>query len=317
VLVLSNLAALTPEQNAAVERFLADGGGVLAAFGDRADAAALNRSAYRGGRGWLPARLVEVVGTDGDPTAGPRPRSTAFEHAAVRVFRDELTGGLHTAYFPRHWKLEPDPALPRGEILGTLTTGDPFLIGKTVGAGRVIAAAVPLDNGWRTNLTGLPDFVRLAHELAYYLAAGLESTANVAPGEPIVFRPRDDEPAAAVTVLPPDGVAKVVPVREWPAVFDSTRDPGPYKLTTGRGQVRFYAVRHDPREADLTPADAGDRMRVAQSFGPLDYVATPEDLLQRRGRGPATSEFGGMLLFGVLALLAAELWYTRKLANRG
>ena len=317
VLVLANLAAPTAEQNAAVERFLADGGGVLATFGDRAEPAEWNRTTYRDGRGWLPARLAQVITTDGDPTAAPKPRPTAFAHPAVRAFRDELPGGLHTAYFPRYWRLEPEPGLGTAAVLGALTTGDPLLVGKHVGSGRVLMSAVPLDNTWRTNLVGLPDFVRLAHELAYALAAGSEAGANLAAGEPIVFRPHDDEPPSSVTIVPPNGLAKVVPVRTWPAVFEATHDPGPYRLTTGSGKVHHYAVWADPREADLTPADDADQAKVAQLLGRVEVVSDLTELRERRGRGPVTHEIDGLVLFAVLALLATELWYTRRLTAKG
>ena len=35
------------------------------------------------------------------------------------------------------------------------------------------------------------------------------------------------------------------------------------------------------------------------------------------GPGPVSREFGGLLFFAVLALLAGELWYTRRLVARG
>ncbi|MDB5307061.1 MAG: hypothetical protein JWO38_1263 [Gemmataceae bacterium] len=316
VLILANVATLSPEQLAAVERFLADGGGLLVAPGDRVEGDRWNRVAYRNGRGWLPARFVEVVGNELDPLSAQNPRTSAFEHPAVRTFRTELAGGLHTARFPRYWRLEPDPALPPSAILGPMANGDPFLVEKPIGGGRVVLAAVPLDNSWRTNLITLPDFVRLSHELVYYLAGTTGSVLNLAPGELIVFRPRDGEPPAPVTVSRPDGTSTVIPVRAWPAMFEGTRDPGAYKLTTGNGRVRYFAVRPDPREADLTPADEADRAKVAQLLGRVEYVSTPDDLRARRGRGPVTQEFGGLVLVAVLALLAAELWYSRKLARR-
>ena len=309
VLVLANVATLTAEQSGIVERFLTEGGGVLVTAGDRTDAAAWNRVARR----WLPARLAAVVSSDGDPTAGPKPRTASIEHPALRAFRDDLPGGLHTAYFPQHWRLEPDPTPPRAEVMLSLSDRDPLFVGKAVGRGRVVVSAVPLDRSWRTNLVGLPDYVRLAHELAYSLAGTADTPANLAPGEPIVFRPRDDEPAAAVTVVPPGGVSRVVPLKAWPLTFDATHDPGVYRVTSGAGTVRYFAVRADPREADLTRADATDVAKLAATLGNVEFVESADDLTSRRGRGAVAQEFGGLVLLGVLALLATELWYTRRL----
>jgi hypothetical protein len=313
VLVLADVARLTPEQDRAVDQFLADGGGVLLAPGDRTDPAAWNRDVHRGGRGWPPARLVEVIGTEAAPA---RPRTAGFDHPAVRGFRDDLPGGLHTATFPRYWRLEPDPSLPPSAVLGRLTTGDPFLVEKRVGKGRAIVSAVPLDNTWGANLVALPDFVRLAHELAYHLAGARGAEANLAPGEPILFRPPEPEPPSPVTVQTPDGATTVLPVRAWPAVYEATRDPGVYRLTTAAGRVGYAVVRTDPREFDLTPGDEADRQAVAGLLGMVGYVDTPDELDDRRGRGPVTWELAWPMLLVVLALFAAELWYTRRLAAR-
>jgi hypothetical protein len=40
-----------------------------------------------------------------------------------------------------------------------------------------------------------------------------------------------------------------------------------------------------------------------------------DELQSRRGRGPVTRDLTGLLLVLVLALLAAEVWYTRRLTT--
>jgi hypothetical protein len=304
VLVLANLAKVTAEQAAAVERFLAGGGGVLVAPGDRCDPAEWNRV------DWLPGRLAEVIGADANPA---RPDTRAFQHPAVEAFREDLPGGLQTARFPRYWRIESGPG--GSIVLGPLTTGDPFLVERPHGRGRVAMTAVPLDHGWGTNLIGLPDFVRLAHELTYHLAQTRAAEANLTPGRPFAFRPRGDEPPAPVTVRTPDGNSVVVPVRAWPAVFDRTRDPGAYRLTTADGAVADFVVRPDPRESDLTPTTAADQQRVAERLSGVEAVDSLDELRDRRGRGAVSRDVTGLVLFGVLVLLATEAWYTRWLAR--
>ena len=310
-LILANVATITAEQSLAIERFLNDGGGVLVAPGDRTDAIDWNRTVLRNGRGWLPARFAEIAGSEAALDTAPKPKTAGFEHPAVRTFRDELPGGLHAAYFPRYWKLEPEPSA----ILGRLTNDEPFLVEKAVARGRAILAAVPFDNTWRTNLTRLPDFVRLAHELVYYLSGSI-GASNLAPGEPIVYRPPNDEPPGSVTVSRPDGISVAIPMKAWSAIFEGTRDPGAYILTTASGRTQYFAVQADPREADLTPSDGADREKLNHFLGVVESVSRPGELRSRRGRGPVSREFGGLLLVVVLALLAGELWYTRRLVAR-
>src|SRR5207237_634411 len=106
VVAFSNVAKYTKEQTEATEKFLTDGGSVLLALGDRCDAAAYNRTAFRGGQGWLPARLVDVVGTTERIDDAPRPQPASFAHPMMEVFKEPLPGGLHTAYFPKRWKVD-------------------------------------------------------------------------------------------------------------------------------------------------------------------------------------------------------------------
>jgi len=319
VVVFANVAKFTREQSDAVEKYLTDGGSVLVAAGDRCDAAAYNRVAFRAGQGWLPARLVDVVGSAESLADAPRPQPASFTHPMTEVFKDPLPGGLHTAYFPRRWKLDTTAGVngATGSAVTVLTTGDPLLVERGVGRGRALLAAVPLDNTWRTNFHTLPDFVRFAHEAVYYLAGARAAERNLAPGQPIIFTPRPDEPPAGVTVQPPDAAAKLVPAKRWPLVYPGTREPGAYKLGTAGGRSFYYAVRSDPLESVLTPAGDDDRKKVADVVKKLEYVTRPDEIEARRGAGPQTREVWWVLLVLVMALLAGEIFYTRKLSQRG
>src|SRR5262249_7955834 len=73
VAVLSNVARLTPAQEAAVGRFVSDGGGVLVTLGDRVDSRHYNDFLYRGGRGWLPAAVDEPAGDANDTARAAQP----------------------------------------------------------------------------------------------------------------------------------------------------------------------------------------------------------------------------------------------------
>ena len=176
-----------------------------------------------------------------------------------------------------------------GTAVGLFTTRDPFLVERAFGRGRVVLAAVPLDNSWRTNLVRLPDFVRLAHELMYYLAGTRTAERNLVPGLPIVFTPRPDEPPGPVTVVNPDGRSRTVAVTTWPAVIDGTTDPGRVQADhPGRaGGVLRRAERLAGGGADAVrggrPEAGGGRGRWADvcEFAGRDH---------REGRRPAGDE---------------------------
>src|SRR4051812_3660731 len=264
VLVLMNVPTIRADQGQAIEAFLTAGGGVLVALGNRAEAASYNDEHFRDGRGWLPARLVDPVGDEGDLDKAARVVVASLESPALELFRTEDAGTLAgSAYFPRHWKLDPK-ADAGGVPIALLTDRMPLFVEKLFGKGRVILSAVPLDNGWRTNLTDLGDYVRLAHELVYYLAASRGGDVNLEARQPIVFRPSDGELPGPVTVQPPEGAARRVAVKEWPLVYEDTRDTGVYRLTTDTGKVQYYVVQPDGGESNLTPCNDEDRAAVAR-----------------------------------------------------
>src|SRR5205823_5667110 len=73
VLILSDVPRLTPPQQEAIVQFLAAGGGVLVTLGDRAEAQHYNDQLFRGGQGWLPARLDDLLGNETDVAHAPSP----------------------------------------------------------------------------------------------------------------------------------------------------------------------------------------------------------------------------------------------------
>ncbi|MCU0706545.1 MAG: VWA domain-containing protein [Fimbriiglobus sp.] len=319
VVVLFNVEKLSSTQQTKIEKYLADGGSVLVTAGDRTDAANWNRVAFRGGQGFLPARLIEPVGDESDPANAPRVITTSLAHPALEIFKEPLPGGLHTAYFPRRWKV--DLAAGANGTTGTtaamFSTREPLLVERSFGRGRVMLATHPLDNSWKTNLVRLPDFVRLAHELLYSLAGTRTAERNLNPNQPIVFTPRPAEPVGPVAVVGPDGRTRTLNPENWPVVAEGTGEPGPYKLTSPGGRVVYFAVRNDSREAVLTPTGDDDKRRVAEVVGGMQYEDDMGQIASHGGGSPVSAELWWPLLMLVIAFLALEVVYTRKLTDRG
>ncbi|HZT82721.1 MAG TPA: BatA domain-containing protein, partial [Gemmataceae bacterium] len=208
VLILSNVARLSEAQQEAVGNFLAGGGGVLVTLGERVEARHYNDELYRGGQGWLPARLEDLAGDLDHPEKAAAPLTSSLFHPAVELFRDVPVGGLGEVRFPRWWKVTTPGRNSGGVPIALLNSTDPLLVEKPYRNGRVILAAVPLDRSWRTNLTDLPAFVPLAHELAYYLGGVRAAEHNLQPGQPIRYRPDSEEGIDALTLQAPQGEPK-------------------------------------------------------------------------------------------------------------
>lgn len=315
VLVFSDVPRLTQPQADAVDAFLSAGGGVLWTLGERSDAAYANGSLFRDGAGWLPAGLAEPVGSPADLKGAVQLRPGSLNHPALEAFREPGPGGLLSAYFPRHWKVRLRDGTPAVPIAGFLD-GDPLLVERPFGRGRVILSTVALDSSWRTNLADLGDFPRLAHELGFYLAGGRSPALNLEPGRPLVFRPSGDEPPGQVTIAPPEGPTRGVVATEWPLTDENTRDPGVYTVGTARGQTAYYVVQPDARESELIPLNDTDRQRLEKPLPTLKVLAAGDAVFAADDEPAEERELWWLLMAGVVGLMLTELWFTRSIALR-
>ena len=317
VLVLMNVPRVSPEQGLAIEAFLTAGGGVLVTLGPRADGTHYNAEHFRDGRGWLPARLIEPIGNENDLDKAVRPVASSLEGSVLELFKSDDPGTFAgSGYFPQHWKLETK-AEAGGVPIAMLTDRTPLFVERSFGKGRVILTAVPLDHGWRTNLTDLGDYVRLTHELVYYLAAARGGDVNLEARQPIVFRPGDGERPGPVTVQPPEGPPQRIEVTEWPLTFDDTRETGVYKLTTDTGRSQYYVVQPDGGESVLAPCREDDLVAVQRYLRTAEYIRTPADVVARSANPETQVELWWLLLVLVIGLLAFEVWVTKRIAGAG
>ncbi|HZT83367.1 MAG TPA: hypothetical protein VFA26_24260, partial [Gemmataceae bacterium] len=217
------------------------------------------------------------------------------------------------ARFPRWWKLTPPAQGAAATTAARLDSLDPFLVEKPYGKGRVILCAVPLDDSWGTNLhREVLEFPLLAHELVYYLAGARVVEHNLLPGQPLVYQPQGDEEFSTAVLQPPHGEARRIDVKEWPLVWEDTREPGVYMLTTPGGRTVYYVVQPDPRETeDLSLCSDEDRGKVAELI-PLSYVDDADAILGGPGK---RQELWWVFLLVVVGFLCAEVWMTRRIVK--
>jgi hypothetical protein len=314
VVVLHNIAELRIEQSKALEMFLNNGGGVLMTLGPRVNGRLYNDELFRDGHNWMPARLLEAIGDENDLEHAVRPVGSTLEHPALEMFKKEQPGGFSTVKFPRYWKLEPGP---ESSVIAGLSNRAPLFIEKSVGKGRMILSAVPLDNSWRTDLHTNWEFVVLSHELIYYLASARGSDVNLLARQPIIYHPLG-EPPIGITLEPPEDKPRRLDVKAWPLIYDDTAETGVYKLVTDTGKTRYYVVQPDSAESNLAACTDAERQAVARMF-PRDHLRNENDrskIVTSFRQADAKVDLWKLFLVLMLVLLTGEVLMTRRLVRK-
>jgi hypothetical protein len=310
VLVLMDVHRLTVEQSAGVERFLDAGGGVLVTLGERADAGQYSRELFRAGRGWLPAGVGDMAGP-GDPLKSLSPLTENLQHPALELFKNAGPGTLSDARMPRWRMLTP---APNSATIARLEGEIPWLVEGSRGTGRIIVSAIPLDDSDRTNLVELPAFAPLMHELIAYLAASrtVETVINV--GQPFVWALPKSFSAEGWTVVDPLGQSQSASLSDGRITIRDTFETGPYELKNANAATRFFVVRGDAKERDLTPMSDADRDRLENLWPGIRWDVDPSQAVAGAPSAAARTELGWIAFCGMIGLLCLELWMTRRRA---
>jgi von Willebrand factor type A domain/Aerotolerance regulator N-terminal len=321
VVVLANVGRLGPELSAAVAAFVESGGGLLIAPGDKTDADALNDRVARDGKGWLPARIGAIKGDLAKKVAVAHPAPRTFDGPALGPLGKGDAPALAEADLFAYRVLEPAPG---SSVTARLDTGDPWVVERPFGKGKVALLASSIDAEGGT-LPVNPDFVPWAHELIAHLASGAEGPRSIKPGEPLEF-PLDPIPpldVKSLTLTTPSGEQVELPVLRSGASarvrYLETSEPGIYRLGLAKppGSTAYAAVAGDDREADPSPLETAETEALSQGW-PLTFDADPNRLANRvlladRAR---RNEVWHALILAALGALCLEVWLTRGMARR-
>jgi hypothetical protein len=320
VLVLANVRQLSDTQLRAVDQFVRAGGGLLILPGDQCNTDWYNRALYADGNGMLPVNFVSLAGSLKESAAPARIAAEHFDHPALDLFNDPRNGNLAEGEIRLWFKLGAPPSEPDSGValLARLDSGDPFLVEKRVGEGRVIVCATAGDADW-SDLPTRQFYLPLAQRLVTHLASTALPPRNVEVGHPLAaFFARNDASKKA-TVTDPAGTRHELPLlaqgQRSIAEFRHTDRPGLYLLNGPDGSLAHFVVRASREESDLTPLSEGELADAANELGATLVRSWSEyralDRQRRFGR-----ELWKPLLWGVLALVAAELilqqWFARR-----
>jgi hypothetical protein len=318
VVVLANVATLSEASLAALEQFVDQGGGLLVFTGDRCDPAWWNGAFAK----LAPLPLGVRAGEPGDTSPTMGVLGQRFEHPALEMFNDPRNGSLSDFALKAWYRFKSPEVTGKPNdpvVMARLGNGDPFLVEKPFGKGRVIACATALDSDW-SNLPARPAYLPVVQRLCTALASTVNPPRNLRVGEPLTFFvPLANVGKTAVLTLPDASTVEVtVATRGDHGVIEypQTRRPGLYTLVPSDGIPIHCVVNVDRAESDPERLTDSEIQKLAKSHG-LQLVNSAEgfkalDKVQRYGR-----ELWQWALIGLLAMLFLELLLQQKFARRG
>ena len=319
--VLANVGQLAATDIDKLEEFVRRGGGLLIAPGDRVNPQIYNATLFRKGEGLLPAEMLKLEGDPKQRDTGVSIHLSGLTHETLKLLSDPEKSDLNQALIHAYLKLAAPTAGSGASVVLRLANGDPMLVEKDFGRGRIVLSACPLDASW-SNLAVRNAYVVLVHELIYYLASPLLPVRNIPAGEPLVVTLDESDPAEQVELLLPMGGLRKLPIERRGGVRSATHadttEAGLYEATYrgSRGLVReYYVVNFEPAESDLTLLTTSSRdiltSQTAMRF--YDDWNTLEGALRV---GHSTREFWHWLAVLTVLLLVTEVALTRKFSSR-
>jgi hypothetical protein len=308
VVVLNDapVPALTAERLAA---FVARGGGLLVALGDRA--------AWPGN----PADLLPAApGAPVDRTKGPAARLGALEygHAIFEPFRAPRSGDFSGARFYRYRSVTP---AADARILARFDDGAPALLERRVGPGRVLLWTSTFDLEW-TDLPLKPVFLPFVHRLATNLAGYSERPAWLTVGDVLdtaADTGRGSEPAASKgrVILTPAG-ERVMLDGEGPDALELA-EHGFYEVrAAGRDAEPAVTVASnvDLSESNLGAMDPAEIAAAATGSASGAAAAGSNAIITDEEHERAQRVWWYLLFAGIL-LLGGETLLSNRLSQRG
>lgn len=314
---LANVPDVTRAQATALGEFVAAGGGLVVCLGGRTDAAALNSHLRDAdGRPLLPARLGEGVGqAGGDATAdaaGWGLSADVPDHPATRFLAALPPALRQEVRVQRYVRLEP---LSGARLLLALENGDPLLMERELGRGRVAVWASSANRAW-TNFPINPAYVMLAQQLATHVT-GRSGGATALVGQRLAL----PLPESAV-VAGPDG--RELPLdrgadrQGQPEAVVVPRAPGLLEVMEGGKPAALAAVNVDDTESDVTVIRGRSLRSAAAALG-ARLIDVEDDIRGSAERRRGGRELWRMILMALLGVLLLESllagWFGRSAAE--
>jgi hypothetical protein len=317
VIVLSNVAAVSPEQAAVLEKLVSAGTGLMIFPGDQVDPAAYNQSLYRDGAGLLPARMgradetapngLAVEGSADSPLA---PMSRVAPEALARIRPKKFLsvaldegGRDRDARVLARWN---DPE------------AHPAAVEKRFGRGRVVLWTVSADRQW-SDWPIDPTYVLAQRSAAAAIVRPEPAGTNFTAGEAVAYPLDAGQVVRTPLVSGPDSSpAEPLAVADQVLRSAATSRAGRYALSwkdaSGAEQSRIACANFNPAESNLEPIGEAELTNLLVPLSPAFVhwgAAQAAEPIGEGGREVWRSVVLAVLLLAVVEAALAT-WVSRE-----
>lgn len=244
VVFLSSPAPTSAEVNT-LRRFVMEGGSLVISFNPQSNIEAYNRLLGGLEAGQISSFVRSRSEQGYDAIIG----EVDLRHPVFSVFTESGSGAIFRPKFRDFARVQADSS---ATVLGRFDTGDPFLIEKELGQGRVLVYTSSLSPAW-TDFTINEMYVPFLYQLVKYALAANEVKKEYFVGESVRF---EGDPGTEWEVQGPGNSLYKVPIDETgQGFFRDTDIPGHYYVA-GNGEQVVFVVNVDPGEGLLTSRNA-------------------------------------------------------------
>ena len=248
-------------------------------------------------------------------------RPAQYDHPALSQMAD-FAAAIPWGEFPvfRYWNF--DSLAADTFVIASFANGDPAIIERRVGKGRVLTVTTslsdPLSNdAWNTLPTGQDPwpFLALTKNLADYLSGAADRRLNYAAGEPaIVPAPAGAALSGYVLRLPTGEAIRNSQPGLTEIVVGTTETPGNYRLSAGGEGARLDTGFSANAAADIGRLARINFDAVAKSLGKdrVSLVRGQSEL----ARGVDVGRVGRELYSWLMAVVAMALGAEHLMSNR-
>ncbi len=309
-IVFCNLPLIPDALLPKLRNYLRQGGGLLLFLGDRVQADDYNLKLFDSSPPILPARIREKR-TLTEPQEEIQKVDTG--HAALQGLADELLKkSLLSAEIKSYFRAESAGAPP----LLSLANGDPLLLEKKIGPGRVLLFTTAADRDW-SNLPLKTAYLPLMQSLVSYIAGGKRGSMDpgIDVGTPKVLSFPASAVGKRVKITKPDGKEReaAIAAKDEKAVgsFEENDLAGIYRFYLpagdGREATQFYPVNSPFLESRLETI--GDKELQAK-LSPIRAEVIPIESLEKGGKRVDLS----LPLLGLLLMTLASVgWLAQRM----